>query len=118
VEGQATVFIVSDHGEAFGFENSIMHGSVTASAEEQHIAMFFWANRSFIDANSGQWKWLRANADSVVGNDAIFHTSADLYGILSPAVNLERSFARKGYALRTSARVLAGMTRLVPVRVQ
>lgn len=115
--GWATVIIVSDHGEAFGYEGSVFHGGLIASREEQHIPMFFWANESFRVDNRQRWETLKVNSHKVVGNDAVFHTSADLYRVRSSAVDLARSFAQPGYALRAQARVLAGMTKLVPVKV-
>jgi glucan phosphoethanolaminetransferase (alkaline phosphatase superfamily) len=116
--GWVTVIIVSDHGEAFGYEDSVFHGGLVASREEQHIPMFFWANASFRADNPQRWNTLMENVDEVVGNDAIFHTSADLYRVYSPAVDPGRSFAQPGYRLRAEARVLAGMTKLVPVKVR
>jgi lipid A ethanolaminephosphotransferase len=117
-EGWSTVIIVSDHGEAFGYENTVFHGGLIASVEEQHIPMFFWANAPFRSENRERWNNLRRNALKVVGNDSIFHTAADLYRIRSSVIDLERSFAREEYQLRAEARVLAGMTKLVPVKVR
>ncbi len=116
LKGKVALLFVSDHGEAFGAEGVIGHGSVYGSIEEQRIPLFVWANAEFRSTYAEKWQALMTNTDKWVGNDSVLPTFADLLGFTSIHLSIERSFARPEYRLREDARVIAGNTHLVPIR--
>lgn len=95
---RASVTYLSDHGEALGeVDGFVTHVDGPAPKQVYQIPMFFFTTPQFSTDASSEIQALQQNLGKPFQSDQLIHTLLDLYGIVHPYPQPERSLASRQF---------------------